>query len=454
MCTAGALAVVWSCMSPTEVTLVITTNVDCQTVVNAGGAQIMVGAISDNLDKKSPVAQSNGACTTGTSGPNTEHTIGTFVVIPDQGAGSSEPFAVMVVMGDKKGLGDCIAPDYTGCIIARRELSFVPHTPLTVPIALDSECLNKTCGISNDMTCYKGSCASSKIGNCTGSGDNCTPALPEDAGSTDGSEDGLAEATPGEDAGADHEVVDSITADQGPDVSSIDATQDVPVDTAPVEGAPPEPPGPDAPSSDGPSMDVTVDAPADVAAEGPGPGMDATADDATPDAPADSSDGSSKDVIPDVIEASTPDSTTPDASAGDGGLLGSCVAAGTSPGVACNGGICPSGDVCCVNHDPIGMTTFESCTAPSGCTAGINGLGHQISSFACRNRGDCATGQVCCANPASSAGLNIVCTGSCAQTFTQFPACSNTCECSAGMCKVALGGCYGEPIATCGGACP
>ena len=70
--------------------------------------------------------------------------IGTFVVVPNQGNGSSESFAVLVVTGD--GDSNCrAAAGYPGCIVARRELSFLPHTPLTLPIAMDKACVNVTC---------------------------------------------------------------------------------------------------------------------------------------------------------------------------------------------------------------------------------------------------------------------------------------------------------------------
>ncbi len=447
VCTAGAIATVWACRDPTEVTLNISTDVDCNTILGqagdagtATGVKIVVGANGSELDMRStePVAQTSNQCTPGLPGAHVENAIGTFVIVPDQGNGSNQSFAVMVVVGVETAAQDCtFANSYKGCIVARRELSFVPHTALTLPIAVDRDCLNVTC-VGSDQTCFLKHCQSANTKCASG---DCFLAPPDDAGGTS-SDDGPDDAISADDAGPDHRVVDSTT-DVEPDVSSPDAAEDTTVETSPVEGAPP----------DAPIMDVTVDVPVDV---GTGPGMDATPDVGI-DAP---KDVSSSDVVEasvpetSIPDTSTPDTSTPDSSAGDGGLLGSCVGAGTEPGVQCGTTTCSSGQVCCVDHDPIGMTTFPTCTAPGSCTAGLNGLGHQISSIACLTRGNCASGQVCCANPAPSAGLSIVCQTSCNQTFTQMPACSNTCECSSGTCKVALGGCFGAAIATCGGACP
>jgi hypothetical protein len=56
------------------------------------------------------------------------------------------------------------APEFpykTGCIVARRTLSFIPHTPLTLPIVLRDDCIGVPCGPSE--TCVHGSCVSSNV---------------------------------------------------------------------------------------------------------------------------------------------------------------------------------------------------------------------------------------------------------------------------------------------------
>ena len=128
-----------------RVALNITTNVDCNLLESQGGVKIVIGGSGEDLDTKPPVAATNNQCSL-SQFQGGENPVGTFVVIPDQGGGSSEAFEVLVVAGYQKSLSDCTAPAYAGCIVARRELSFVPHTPLTLPIALDKECVNNVCG--------------------------------------------------------------------------------------------------------------------------------------------------------------------------------------------------------------------------------------------------------------------------------------------------------------------
>ena len=166
----------------------------------------------------------------------------------------------------------------------------------------------------------------------------------------------------------------------------------------------------------------------------------------------DASDGSTKDAPADVV-TSVPDGSL------DDGALGACVSAGTYSGVACGSTFCSSRPrVCCIDHDPVGTATFppraprRAAARPASTAWATEGLLVRVPrprrlpegwTGLLRKPGPLRQGSAWSAHrPADN------------QTFTQFPACENSCECSSGMCKAVLGGNYGEPVNTCGGTCP
>jgi hypothetical protein len=392
------------CEAPTEVTLVLTTDVSCATL-QTQGTTITVGS-ADEIEDKAPVANTYN-CVSSASGGNS---IGTFVVVPSHGR--SDAFAVRIVTGvDKTGIecaqGGGQTPNYTGCIVARRELAFVPHTPLTLPIVMRQDCLNIPCPMqgTEQETCVNGVCVAATIpdpARCGGAG--CSESTLLDGGMGTGSPDGGFSS-------------DGIAGD-GPQEDD--------------SGFPLDGPSADAPASDAAHTDATtIDARAD-ATEG---------DSTVVDAPGGGGpDGSKSDAS--SQEASTP----PDAS-----VLGSCVAAGTSSGVACDGATCASGEVCCVAEPTAGSPTY-SCTAPAACDTSATGS-TVYSALACRDVGDCAAGNICCLIPSQTVGTSFTtaCRTAC-QSFSAVQACRNSCECTGIACDVA------SPcplaVGTCGGSCP
>ncbi|MGH7270325.1 MAG: hypothetical protein ACREJ3_07815, partial [Polyangiaceae bacterium] len=376
---------------------------------------IAVGLASD-VEVKAPVTITS-SCDQNGSG---DHDIGTFVVAPS--SGSSDGFAIRIVSGVGKAVADCSPADnYSGCIVARRELSFVPHTPLTLPIAMRLDCLDVPC-IPGE-SCVLGVCKSATIispASCEGSG--CAEQTlssvdggPPDAGSPT---DGAAETAGGHGPTSDGALPDATPADA--------ATPDA-IEAGGMSV--------DASGGDAPSADVGAD----------GPAADASSEeasiDATIDAPMDAADASV-----------SPDSSSSDAGTGqdgtspsDAGVLGSCVSPGTSSGVSCGGGTCASGDVCCVG--PAAGPVTEMCTAPGTCAADPG-----YSSYACLNAGDCAPGTVCCVAPLPSVGYESTCAASCPTSFTRKIACRNSCECSTLTCVETT--CAGKPMGTCSGLCP
>jgi hypothetical protein len=330
-----------ACEQPTEVTLVLTSDVPCATL-SMNETSITLGSAAD-IETKLPVTVT-GSCDPGTG------TIGTFVVIP--GSSNDASFAVRVVSGVDTPVGNCAAPDYTGCIVERRELTFIPHTPLTLPIAMDLDCVNVSC--LPNTTCYRGACVSSMV--------------PDPAAC-------------------------SGAAGCGPD------------ELLRIDGG------------SGVSGDATTET---SSADGPGP-----------DAPADVSAGTSADATPDVDMPSR-DSGGDAPGTADSGPLGTCPVAGSATGVVCAGGLCATGQVCCVTTTTTAAPT-ETCTSPSACNAdGGTGL-MSSSSFACRNAGDCPAGTTCCLG--ASGGFVTTCAASCSTSPTRRIACRNTCECGTLNCE-------------------
>jgi hypothetical protein len=425
VCATGALIAVASCRDATEVTLVLTTNVPCKML---NGTTITVGSASE-VDSKSPLTDTHQCDANGN--------IGTLVLFPSSSSDAS--FAVRIVSGvGIQEAGGCSGPDYKGCIVARRELSFVPHTSLTLPIEITLECLNNPCdSASSDLlSCYAGQgCGSAKVSCATSGTCQSMPTALPDA------------STPGVDAAeasAEADLVDN----------SVDTTI---ADSSLVEVTPPQPDG-------GADVEPPVDAPPDVGTlseVGSDVGVDAKVD-APVDAPPDVTIG--VDAPVDVGVDAPPDVTTIlDAAAEsgppvDGGppynaAPGPCVANGTNGGVACSTGRCAAGQVCCVTWDPSGLTAAtESCTSSSGCNTGLPPQTPTYSSLGCRDNGDCATG-VCCLVPNSAnSGMTSTCTATCPGGTLKRQTCVCSGECSAGTCTEKV--CAGFYMSLCGGGCP
>jgi alpha-tubulin suppressor-like RCC1 family protein len=89
--------------------------------------------------------------------------LGDVYVTPQPGS-SNGALTVRVAMGVRgKPASECSnTVDLTGCIVAQRKLSFVPHTKLKVPVVLYAACEGIKC--SDDTTCsYLGTCVSAQV---------------------------------------------------------------------------------------------------------------------------------------------------------------------------------------------------------------------------------------------------------------------------------------------------
>jgi len=130
-----------------------------------------------------PGETENGPPTTFTTALEPNGTIGTLVVVP--GSSDDAQLSVKVVAGVDRPPSQCKAPDYFGCIVARRLLRYRPHLRLELPVLLDLDCASVPCDAVS--TCRRGSCVDAEVPcddeRCSGAPDD--PGPPVDAGGRD-----------------------------------------------------------------------------------------------------------------------------------------------------------------------------------------------------------------------------------------------------------------------------
>lgn len=139
------------CRGPTEMTLVLHTDVPCDQLQ---GVAITVGRGAD-------VETSPPATTTTLCGPDDRgFAIGTFVLVPS--GAPSAPIRIKVTAGHSRDVATCLASgdagvvDPKGCVVARRRLGFIAHVPLRLNIELSRACDGVTCDPTS--TCVSGAC--------------------------------------------------------------------------------------------------------------------------------------------------------------------------------------------------------------------------------------------------------------------------------------------------------
>lgn len=138
------------CRTPTQVTLELSTDVPCSTVRTT---TLTVGDFQA-LDEKDPTAVTDD-CDDGEA----LHRIGSLVVVPSDAKDAE--FGVKVVLGIDTRADQCAAPDYEGCIVARRKMRFLPQTELLLPITLRGTCKDARCGA--DQTCVFTQCVPAAV---------------------------------------------------------------------------------------------------------------------------------------------------------------------------------------------------------------------------------------------------------------------------------------------------
>jgi hypothetical protein len=160
-----SLATLSHCLDPTEIVLELSTDVSCGDV-QANGVTVAVGP--PGVDTTAPGAPSFACADDGG--------LGSLVVVPS--GGIDDGVGIRVVLGVDASASTCVAPDFSGCVVARRALRFSPHQPLTLPIDLQSGCVGHPC--DPNSTCFAGACVDAGV-TCTGGTCN----VESDAGAPD-----------------------------------------------------------------------------------------------------------------------------------------------------------------------------------------------------------------------------------------------------------------------------
>ena len=154
--TACVLAPIASCLDATELVIDVTTNADCL-IIGPRGALIQVGPPSS-------LPTTSVTTNTCTLADGTTHAdMGSIVVLPSGAIDESVAINVVASVNAGFNTADCMPADPgKPCIYARRQISFLPHARVYLPIELNALCVGVVC--PEGFTCGPdGSCISDTI---------------------------------------------------------------------------------------------------------------------------------------------------------------------------------------------------------------------------------------------------------------------------------------------------
>jgi len=213
----GGAALVWStdCATATALTVDVFSEVPC---AQQATVDVVGGSALGDLEAAAPSASSTECTAAGA-----EANMGSVVLLPAASRNGSVAFAVMT-RPDGQPPDRCLDPtEASGCIVARRELSFIPHTGLAMRIDLRLTCLGVAC--PGDETCVKGACVSAVVpsGACTSSCDEGALAPADGGVAVDAPVDSPGDSTV--DAPAAYSSLSDPTAWQAFDLSALSPTQ-------------------------------------------------------------------------------------------------------------------------------------------------------------------------------------------------------------------------------------
>lgn len=167
VCATAPLA---SCLDATEIKLVLSTDVACDIVKGANGVDgthvlIHIGSPA-NIDSNPPTQMDSTACMSPdatTSGQAND--LGTVAIVPSGGFDTAVAISVALSNDAKNPTSTCF-PEGKGpasCIYAHRQISFLPHDLVSLPIVLSSICAGVSCVAPETCDPNTGKCTDGHI---------------------------------------------------------------------------------------------------------------------------------------------------------------------------------------------------------------------------------------------------------------------------------------------------
>ncbi len=164
-----------ACREPTQITVELSTDVAC---AEARATTVTVG-LPGGLERGDPAVVSSACESEGSRGE-----LGTVVLVPS--GDDDAPVGVKVTLAvSDDAVEDCSKEYGRHCIVARRTLRYLPHTPLVLPIELSRVCQGVFC--DEDSTCQNGVCVDATVDpNDCAAPPGCVPGGPGGSGGAGG----------------------------------------------------------------------------------------------------------------------------------------------------------------------------------------------------------------------------------------------------------------------------
>ncbi len=183
---AGVSALLLSCQAPTQVRVLVSTDVGCARNPSGG---IAVGSSID-FDRKAFSATSSTCSDTG-NGKNVGD-VGSLVIVA---SGDNDEVAIKVVQGQNgrnaESCNDADAASDQNCIVARRILKYIPNRTIDIEVPMLDECRGVRC--DSATTCVRKACVGASLvgSDCLARGSCTLSDLPgaSDAGVTEDASD-------------------------------------------------------------------------------------------------------------------------------------------------------------------------------------------------------------------------------------------------------------------------
>lgn len=189
---AVALAVGSACRTPTSITFAFSTDVDCASAASPPLVAVVIAG-DVNLEGTNDAPSSTKTCEVAPSAGELA-SIGQVVAVPSSEEASSVTMRVVMGLGrSSEGCG--IEPGldgdpWSGCLVARRRLAFLPNESLTVEVPLHADCVGVPCDAVSTCVPDRG-CVSAEVDpeTCVGGGcdeQQLQPSVASSAAATTG----------------------------------------------------------------------------------------------------------------------------------------------------------------------------------------------------------------------------------------------------------------------------